>query len=734
MTTTGTAARRGWIVSAWWDLTYIVLTPAAIVPLVLVAVCRWLTPEQLSLAVISFASLGHHLPGFLRAYGDRALVGRYAVRLAIAPAAFLGLALLFTPPRALAARWDLPWTHLHGLELILLVWGTWHGLMQTYGFMRIYALRRGENRLLEARLDQALCLAMFVSGVAFSDARMLGIASAMGQSGLPVLDPAGLAAIRWATGAASLATLACYLTHLAVCVRRGERLNGPKLLLAASTGWFFWYAGSLSTNLLIGVAMFEIFHAVQYNAIVWIYNRRLWNSAGERLGVLGKLFRDRWSMLGAYLALIAAYSSIRWFAGDGDQHLFMAPDRTDAYQWLFALFVTSSFLHFYLDGFIWKVSEETIRQPLASSPVGGLLPRRLVPPLAHAAKWSVLLGLSAALLAAEKAQLAEDPAAVTARRQRALARLAPDLPEMQLLRGRLAVEAGSPREAAALARAAAAHRGASAAIVADAGALLLDAGDSPAARELLRQAAETAPGNWRYRMDLGLAEQAEGRWEAAEAAFLQAAALAPAETLPRRYAAQLQLAQGRPAEAARELQRVTEETPDDAGAWRGWGAALAAQEQFAEADAALSRAVQLEPRSAEGQYLLGLARLRGQQPGAAVVPLRRAAELEPDNGEAHLQLGVALYQLGKWRQAAEALREAVARLPDQPAPYVNLGSALWQSGDARGAEAAYAAGLKAAPDSPELNYNLGMLQLGSGREREGRLLLEKAGRLAKPAP
>jgi Flp pilus assembly protein TadD len=97
-------------------------------------------------------------------------------------------------------------------------------------------------------------------------------------------------------------------------------------------------------------------------------------------------------------------------------------------------------------------------------------------------------------------------------------------------------------------------------------------------------------------------------------------------------------------------------------------------------------------------------------------------------------LGVALYQLGKWRQAAEALREAVARLPDQPAPYVNLGSALWQSGDARGAEAAYAAGLKAAPDSPELNYNLGMLRLGSGRDREGRLLLEKAGRLAEPAP
>ena len=68
--------RPGWIVSAWWDMAYIVVTPLLIVPVVLILARHWLTAEEVSLAVIAFASLGHHLPGFMRAYGDRELFRR----------------------------------------------------------------------------------------------------------------------------------------------------------------------------------------------------------------------------------------------------------------------------------------------------------------------------------------------------------------------------------------------------------------------------------------------------------------------------------------------------------------------------------------------------------------------------------------------------------------------------------------------------------------------------------
>src|SRR5262245_26194991 len=194
------AVPRSWIVSPGWDLAYLVLTPVLIVPVVLLAVRQWLTPEQVYLAVISFASLGHHLPGFMRAYGDRELFRRYRWRFLLAPPLVFAAALIFTPPAAVASTLGLPWTHLHGLELILLVWGTWHGLMQTYGFMRIYDLRRGVNDRRTARLDQALCAAIFISGVVFSDTRMLGLADAMWQSGLPLFGPKTLGSIRLAVG------------------------------------------------------------------------------------------------------------------------------------------------------------------------------------------------------------------------------------------------------------------------------------------------------------------------------------------------------------------------------------------------------------------------------------------------------------------------------------------------------------------------------------------------------
>src|SRR3954463_2663370 len=122
---------RGWIVSPAWDLAYLVLTPVLIVPAVLLTARYWLTHEQIYLAVISFASLGHHLPGFMRAYGDSELFRRFRYRFLLAPPLFLAVAAVFSV------------NHLHGLELLLLFWATWHVLMQTYGLMRIYDLKRG---------------------------------------------------------------------------------------------------------------------------------------------------------------------------------------------------------------------------------------------------------------------------------------------------------------------------------------------------------------------------------------------------------------------------------------------------------------------------------------------------------------------------------------------------------------------------------------------------------------
>jgi Tfp pilus assembly protein PilF len=381
--------------------------------------------------------------------------------------------------------------------------------MQTYGFMRIYDIRTGENDRTTARLDRALCIAMFAAGVVFSDTRMFGVASAMWQSGLPLFGPEALATLRWIVGAASAVVALLYAVHLGSRRRRGVPINGVKLLLAASTGWFYWYCGRLSTNVLVGIAMFEIYHAVQYNAIVWIYNRRLFERVGERFGPLGFLFRDRRAMLGIYLATIAAYSSIRFFTAEPGDHMF-GGDLYDARQGLIALFVTSSFLHFYYDGFIWKVSDQKTRQPLADDAMALPAVDRLVPSMVHALKWAVLLAIAVVLLAAERAHVTSDDAAREAADRKmlaALAELTPEVPEAKKIAEQLSAQDAEDQYVIGLE--------------------FLKQGNAEAAIAPLREAVKLEPAYFQAHLQLGDALLAAGKHAAAVQAYSHAVRLRP---------------------------------------------------------------------------------------------------------------------------------------------------------------------------------------------------------------
>jgi tetratricopeptide (TPR) repeat protein len=686
---------RTWIVSPAWDLLYLVLTPLLIVPVVLVTLRAWLTTEQVYLAVISFASLGHHMPGFMRAYGDRDLFQRYRWRFLLAPPLVLGLALLFTPPPALAQTLGLPWTHLHGLELILAVWGTWHGLMQTYGFMRIYDLRRGENDRRTARLDQALCVAIFAAGVVFSDTRMFGLAGAMWQAGLPIFGPETLATLRWIVGAASVAIGIAHFANAFRRHRHGAPINGVKLLLVGVTGWFWWYCGQLSTNLLIGVAMFEIYHAVQYNAIVWIYNRRLLESARERFGPLGFLFRDRLSMLGVYLGAIAAYSSIRFFTASSDDRMFSG-DTAGAQQLLIAFFVASSMLHFYYDGFIWKVSEKKTRDNLVdeAAKAAPTLERNTAARI-HAGKWAVLATIAAMLVMAERRYSGPDVDARKAAERRALAKLTPEVPEAAMLASQEALARGDAAQAAELAARAAEARPGSAQSQAEYAWTLMEAKDYAKAKVALEKALALAPDNWQYHFDLGEANEHLKDDKLAEAEYRRAIELAPDQADPHRRLAAMLMRLGR----------------------------------IPEAIAVLETLVGLDAPSAESHLRLGFAKLQQGDARHAIASLKQAVKLDPTIFEGWLHLGDSFMAIDKPQSAVAAYARAVELRPDVADAWVNWADSLLQSGLIAEAERVLRSGLQAMPDSPELNLTLGLLLQQIGKPREGAKLLERAQQL-----
>ena len=151
--------KKLWILGSWQDLLLFVATPALILPLAFGVQAYW-TTEQIILFVAAFGQLGHHLPGMMRAYGDRDLFNRYKSRFIVAPILLLAICI----PAMMA--------NMQAVVLVAAVWGIWHASMQTYGFLRIYDAKVASFAAATRRLDLPMCLSWFATAVLFSDNRM----------------------------------------------------------------------------------------------------------------------------------------------------------------------------------------------------------------------------------------------------------------------------------------------------------------------------------------------------------------------------------------------------------------------------------------------------------------------------------------------------------------------------------------------------------------------------------
>src|SRR6266581_5108435 len=114
-----------WILNSWRDLILYVGTPLLLVPMFVLAQARW-SAQDIYVFVAAFGAMGHHRPGMIRAYGDRALFDRFRWRFIFAPIFLLAVCVAFY------------WWDLEGIVLVVFFWGVWHGMMQTYGFCRFF--------------------------------------------------------------------------------------------------------------------------------------------------------------------------------------------------------------------------------------------------------------------------------------------------------------------------------------------------------------------------------------------------------------------------------------------------------------------------------------------------------------------------------------------------------------------------------------------------------------------
>ena len=414
-----------WILDRWRDLLLFVGTPVLLIPIFTAAQARW-SAQDIFLFVGAFGAMGHHLPGMIRAYGDRALFDRFKIRFVVAPLAILAVCV-----------WSSVY-NIQAVQLVAMAWGIWHGMMQTYGFCRIYDAKASARAAARARVDLALCFAWFSAAVLLSPMRFRTLFELYYESGGPVVPAMAVAAIRLAVVIAlGLVTIA-FLWRQWSDWRAARGASPVKITLLVSSIAFWWYCNNGVQNILVGIALFEVFHDVQYLAIVWIYNRARVERDKSIGGFMRFVFRRSGSLIGVYVGLVLAYGAI------GFTHSAVTAE------WirhtLIGVVTASALLHFYYDGFIWKVRETQTRSMLGIEGAGAAAlasPRFWPAWVRHSLRWAALVIPFGALCAAQLVGRVVPPVERTAK----VAEVLPQDAEAQLRYGKALHEAGRVEEA-----------------------------------------------------------------------------------------------------------------------------------------------------------------------------------------------------------------------------------------------------------------------------------------------
>ena len=347
----GAALASPFIAGRFSDNVWIILCPVLAL-LVLQAIWKWSGLSDLAIFSILFGLIvtGHHMPGWIRAFGEPEVYRRHKGRLWVSVFAIPALVILPTAAGlgavalTVAATFDL-----------------WHVAMQQHGFGRIYAAKAGDRDRRSARLDLACALTWYVTVVAWSDSWMQAIAHSFRKAGLPLFDglhPASWAVVKWTLLGISAALVLAYSAN-AVRLWHAHRVSTPQkhllhLVAFSVLAWSYqapsWYRANSVQNL---------FHAMQYFFMVWIYGNLSIRRDSTRPGSFYRaVFGKRRGML-LFALLIGLYGAGA-IALSSSGYRLTGADAERTAQVIGSIGIASLLLHFYVDSFIWKIASAGI--------------------------------------------------------------------------------------------------------------------------------------------------------------------------------------------------------------------------------------------------------------------------------------------------------------------------------------------------------------------------------------
>ena len=607
-----------WILDSWRDLVLYVCTPLLLVPIFIAAQGLW-AAEDIYLFVAAFGAMGHHLPGMIRAYGDRALFQRFRWRFICAPIFLVLVCAAFS-------LWD-----LKGIVLVAFVWGVWHGMMQTYGFCRIYDAKVGSFAEFTRRLDFALCGIWFATAVLLSPQRMTDTLESYYAAGGPFIPPNLLGAAQQGLLALAVAVSGVFLVNFFWMWMQGKRPSPVKLVLLVTSISFWWYCNNIVASVLVGIALFEVFHDVQYLSLVWIYNRKRVESDSSIGGFMRFVFRRSGALVGVYVGLVLAYGGLSLSKSYVD---IEAVKRI-----LTGVVTASALLHFYYDGFIWKVREKSTRQSLGISGGTADVSRNAFLPswALHGAKWVAVFVIPLTALWFAEVHSAQG-------KLERLGAIVADLPASVRAHSNYATalqEAGRTDEAAGQFSAALRLNPGSAKTHVNLAALLMEKGKLDEAQTHFEQALRIDPNNAEYHSGYAYLLEQLGHDEQAAAECAASIRLAPRSAQAHySYGAFLEK-HSKVDEAIAQYREALQSDARLVDAHIDLGSLLLDKGDVAEAKNHFQKASNLNPKLAQPHNYLGKVFMREGDVDHAVLQFQEALRLHPDFPEAEENLRIA---------------------------------------------------------------------------------------------
>jgi tetratricopeptide (TPR) repeat protein len=614
-----TAPRKSlWILDSWRDLILYVGTPLVLLPAFALAQARW-SPQDIYLFVAAFGAMGHHLPGMIRAYGDRALFERFKWRFILAPLFLLAVCTAFF------------WWDLKGILLVVFFWGVWHGLMQTYGFCRIYDAKTGTFDALTRRLDFAMCVIWFATAVALSPYRLSDTLDTYYMCGGPFIPPSILHHGQQLILLVAIVVSVLFILHFGRMWIIGHRPNPVKLALLVTSIAFWWYCNNLVANIIVGIALFEVFHDVQYLSLVWIYNRNRVEKDSNIGGFMRFVFRRSGSLIGLYVGLVFAYGSVAYF----NAHLGIENIK----RILTGVVTASTLLHFYYDGFIWKVRERSTRQSLgltggtADVSLGGILPSWAW----HGFKWVAVFIVPLGALWFWQTHLNVPEV----QRRAWLVADVPNGAKQHFDYGMALQKEGQWEKAEEQYKAALAFKPSDAKSHMNLAAVLMAQAKYDAAVPHMEEALHLQPDNGEFHFGYASLLQRLGREDEVGPHYEAAARLMPDSPEAHYDYALILSSAGKENDALRELQRAVQLKPDYVDAQLKLADTLFAKGDLEEAKMHYTTALGADPNLAVAHNSLGRLYLTQGQISQAIVQFGEALRLNPDYKEAEENLRIA---------------------------------------------------------------------------------------------